>query len=32
MIIAEELFDRIVALIQLEEHRAPEITYYIYKK
>ena len=30
MIIAEELFDRIVALIQLEEHRAPEITGMLY--
>ena len=30
MIIAEELFDRIVVLIQLDEHRAPEITGMLY--
>ena len=30
MIIAEELFDRIVALIQLDEHRAPEVTGMLY--
>ena len=30
MIIAEELFDRIVALIQLDEHRVPEVTGMLY--